>query len=314
MGNVASIPSEPIFVNNLATNQTLLDSYSDEAINDIKPILLNSTFYCDSNSNYCGLPANKNAVILTNLGIGTTNPVNKLDINGTVGISSTNTVEFGQGVSGKEINAGKIGYQRFSGGLDIVGAGASTSPTRTVTIWDNADIKQDLILSRGTRPSIYPTVLNNSLQIRSNGAGQLQLNQDNNGDVVLVGGGGQVGIANSNPAYSLDVIGTSRFSSAGSPNYLINLGSTGVGSYRSAYIYGDGTNMIFNNQQSGEIRFATNNSNKMYIKPDGSVGINTSTPMSTLDVGGNICFNYIPAGTTTSKKICMDQIAAKLAL
>jgi hypothetical protein len=50
---------------------------------------------------------------------------------------STNSVEFGADVGGKETNAGKIGYQAFSGdSLDIVGAGASAG-SRKVTLYDD---------------------------------------------------------------------------------------------------------------------------------------------------------------------------------
>jgi hypothetical protein len=62
------------------------------------------------------------------LGLGVKNPVTKLDVNGGARIAIFNTIEFGGGVAGKEINAGKIGYQTFTvDALDIVGAGSSTT-------------------------------------------------------------------------------------------------------------------------------------------------------------------------------------------
>jgi hypothetical protein len=51
------------------------------------------------------------------------------------GLSAQTTLEFGAGVAGKEVNAGKIGYQVFStDALDIVGAGTNTS-SRKITFW-----------------------------------------------------------------------------------------------------------------------------------------------------------------------------------
>jgi hypothetical protein len=45
---------------------------------------------------------------------------------GNIMINGNSTLEFGAGVAGKEVNAGKIGYQRFTAdSLDIVGAGTS---------------------------------------------------------------------------------------------------------------------------------------------------------------------------------------------
>jgi len=54
------------------------------------------------------------------------------------------TLELGPNVAGKEVNAGKIGYQKWtSDALDIVGAGTSTG-ARKVKLWDNVDIPGDL--------------------------------------------------------------------------------------------------------------------------------------------------------------------------
>lgn len=53
--------------------------------------------------------------------------------------TSGNTFEFGYGVSGKEMNAGRIGYERWTtGALDVVGAGTQAG-SRKVKIWDVLD-------------------------------------------------------------------------------------------------------------------------------------------------------------------------------
>jgi hypothetical protein len=63
-----------------------------------------------------------------NVGIGNANPTGRLHVSGTVKIDGSNFLEFGAGIAGKEINAGKIGYNSFgSGALEIVGAGTNTS-------------------------------------------------------------------------------------------------------------------------------------------------------------------------------------------
>lgn len=62
------------------------------------------------------------------LGLGVKNPVAKLDVDGGARLAGPNTLEFGGGVAGKEVNAGKIGYHSFTAdALDIVGAGSSTT-------------------------------------------------------------------------------------------------------------------------------------------------------------------------------------------
>jgi microcystin-dependent protein len=51
-----------------------------------------------------------------------------IDNGGNVGILGTKVLEFGRGIAGKESNAGKIGYNTWSGdALDIVGAGTNSN-------------------------------------------------------------------------------------------------------------------------------------------------------------------------------------------
>lgn len=68
-------------------------------------------------------------------------PANTLSIiNGNVVIPNDTTIEFGGGVNGKEINAGKIRYGGWDGGaLNIVGAAGDAS-NRTVRVWDKLQV------------------------------------------------------------------------------------------------------------------------------------------------------------------------------
>lgn len=75
-----------------------------------------------------------------NLGIMTNSPTHTVDVNGNAGIRNNNFLEFGHTVTGKEANAGKMGYQTFTpGALDIVGAGESIG-TRNIKLWDKVKI------------------------------------------------------------------------------------------------------------------------------------------------------------------------------
>ena len=71
-----------------------------------------------------------------NVGIGTGTPLARLHIAGNAKIDGNNTLEFGAGVPGKEVSAGKIGYQSFGTftALDIVGAG--TGANRKIKFWN----------------------------------------------------------------------------------------------------------------------------------------------------------------------------------
>lgn len=69
------------------------------------------------------------------VGIGVSAPAAKLHINGHQKIDSAYTLEWGAGIGGKEMNAGKIGYGTFTpGALDITGAG-NTVATRRIKLF-----------------------------------------------------------------------------------------------------------------------------------------------------------------------------------
>ncbi len=64
-----------------------------------------------------------------------------------IGVLSSNPIEYGFNVSGKQVDAGKIGYQTFtSGALDVVGAG-TTAGSRKVKLWDNVEVPGTLTVS-----------------------------------------------------------------------------------------------------------------------------------------------------------------------
>jgi hypothetical protein len=61
------------------------------------------------------------------------------DITSNLSLSNKSTLEFGKFVTGKELNAGKIGYTAFTtDALDIVGAGSNLSG-RKIQLWDNVN-------------------------------------------------------------------------------------------------------------------------------------------------------------------------------
>jgi len=76
-----------------------------------------------------------------NVSIGTSSPSTQLDVNGdtafsgNVTIAGKKTLELGAGVAGKQIAAGKIAYQKYSDGLDIIGAG-KTNTDRKIKFWN----------------------------------------------------------------------------------------------------------------------------------------------------------------------------------
>jgi len=66
-----------------------------------------------------------------NLGLGLIPQSARLHVNGPIKIEGSNIFEFGAGIAGKELNAGKIGYNAFgSNALEIVGAGTNSTNRR----------------------------------------------------------------------------------------------------------------------------------------------------------------------------------------
>lgn len=77
-----------------------------------------------------------------------------INLRSNVNIPGTNVIHFGFDVAGKQIDAGKIGYQTFTAGaLDIIGAGTGT---RLIKFWDNVTVAGSLSKSSGTFDIAHP--------------------------------------------------------------------------------------------------------------------------------------------------------------
>jgi hypothetical protein len=100
------------------------------------------------------------------------------------------------------------------------------------------------------------------------------------------------------PSERLDVTGNVRFSQfSGGKQFLINLGQSGVGGHRSAYIYGDATNMAIYNQENGHLSFGANNSERMRVSSSGDVMIGVANPIDTA-VGSADGASFYDGGTS----------------
>jgi hypothetical protein len=86
-----------------------------------------------------------------------------MQIAGTFKLQSTNEFEWGVGIS-KESNAGKIAYQKWSDGLDIVGAG-TTGPNRKIRFWaeGGSQFSGHIIMDTGDHARVYTGTGDNEL-------------------------------------------------------------------------------------------------------------------------------------------------------
>ena len=125
----------------------------------------------------------------------------------------------------------------------------------------------------------------------------------------VINAAGNVGINTVSPTARLNVSGSTDLfgnlrvgGSSSSTGFNIDLGTSGVGVFRSGYLYGDGTTIYLTNQQNGGLNFGTNNAwDRMVINAAGDVGINTASPSTKLNVAGNTdIFGTLRVGANSS--------------
>ena len=87
------------------------------------------------------------------LGMGlSSSPQSRLHVsNGGIKLDGNNEFEFGAGVANKETSAGKIAYQLWSSGLDIVGAGNNGSSRRLTVFAEGGSFFNGLIYINGVQ-------------------------------------------------------------------------------------------------------------------------------------------------------------------
>ena len=181
-------------------------------------------------------------------------------------LAGSNVLEFGQGVS-KEVNAGKIGYQKFSDALDIVGAG-TTGSNRKLKFW-------------GEGGSLFTgaVTINSGLDIggfRNSSSAQDGLNIND-----VSSGYNNLQFAQSAWGGSHAILFNAYKSNPQVNGNLMDLGNVkhanDVGSFSSG---------------SGMIHFLGNGGRMDFFVSQNSTGINTnvnwSTPVLTLLRGGNV--------------------------
>ncbi len=181
-----------------------------------------------------------NTVILgngANVGIGTTTPTHTLELNGSMGITVANQLEFGSGVT-KEVNAGKIFYDSTYG-VYVIGAG-TTSNNRKLQLYDNVVIPNGS-LGIGTSTPSQALQVNGVVRIGPDNSGSVQINPGggNSGFVGFYQGNGTtrlgyLGASASNMYYSAEGSAINQFSgnvgfntSTAAHNFELN-GSMGI--------------------------------------------------------------------------------------
>jgi hypothetical protein len=241
-----------------------------------------------------------------NVGIGTSTPSNRLDVVGAIRasagilLSSSNVFEFGHGISGKHSDAGKIGYNTWTTGLNIVGAGTGASD-RLVYIYDHLQVATSVTIPNIRITGTTNITGNANIQATTNNytltSGALNVT----GDIVLSG---------SELMFTTTGVGTPTMNGRGSGSKIVLYPETGVG-------FGDYSIGIENRNTWFQVptsthgfKFYQGTSSNFVIATNGNVGIGTLNPTAPLHVNGNIVMplasrlttavtdNFIYSGTT----------------
>jgi hypothetical protein len=199
-----------------------------------------------------------------NVGIGTNTPFTStiLDVNGPMRLG------------------GFITGNTSSFSISLGSSGTTTGIPRSATIYsDGTDM----------------TIVN-----QANGSLTLATNNDNINKNITILANGNVGIGNTSPQVTLDILGDLRignsYTLANTSSFIVSLGRSGTtgGLPRSALIQSDGKDMTISNQVNGSLAFGTNNfqnNSVLYMSSNGNVGIGTTNPQHTLDVNGRLSVN-----------------------
>lgn len=210
------------------------------------------------------------------------------DCYGTLKIRNNNVIELGAGISGKQTDAGKIGYQKFTpDALDIVGAG-TLGTNRKIKFWNEGG-------ATFTGKITAPT-----LQLTSGAAAGKILTSDATGNATW-----QTPSSNS-PVTSISFTAPLGDYSPTITARTIPAGQ-GAANERTELILfhsndpqnGAGEDLItlrapalrfqtYNNANVADINNNAGSNDRMYINSVGNVGIGTTNPVQKLHVEGNI--------------------------
>jgi uncharacterized protein YjbI with pentapeptide repeats len=128
----------------------------------------------------------------------------------------------------------------------------------------------------GSAPGFTASGTSSDFAIRT--AGYLALLTGGNNERLRITSDGKLGLGTSSPQRQLTL-------SATIPTIQLVNSTTGGGQDDGVLLYENGTNFVIENQENGEIRFATNGSQRAVIDSSGRLGIGTTSPGARISLG-----------------------------
>jgi hypothetical protein len=210
-----------------------------------------------------------------NVGIGTTNPLSRLDINAgdNIGLKLTAV-----------------------GSSDNVGTGIRFGYNQNVLTNDYFIGKIDAIKRAGGGGDLIFNSASSAVAYNSN---QLVLARN-----------GYVGVGTSTPAYKLDVLGHIRLQGVGSNIYFDTTGASAsnyigvTNNYWTTLYTGRGSTSRLDLTE-GDIRLSTNSAEQLRVSTAGNVGIGTTNPLAKLQIG-------VPSNATGAMSTALASYAGSL--
>ena len=245
-------------------------AFQDDSDTYIDTLSGNEILFVSNGANQALINANGN------LGIGTTAPSYKLDVNGDIRASSAS--DFYVGTVGMNDNSGVASGASLVGLFDNTYANIPANTTVQGAIGDidsaigNRTYTEDNYVTDSQSLTASVNALDiaiSNLEIGSSGLWRYSPNYiyAQNATDVVVANTGRLGIGTTAPATALEVVGEAR---------------------ATRYAFQDDSDTYIDTLSGNEILFVSNGANQALINANGNLGIGTTAPSYKLDVNGDI--------------------------
>jgi hypothetical protein len=239
------------------------------------------------------------------LGIGKTDPVTTLDVNGIItgigsGLSSLNASNIDSGIL--SVNYGGIGTTNLLTSSILIGNGTNALIQPENLIWDNTSSFLGVGKTNPETTLDVNGIIQSTGLLCSNGALMIDINNNVNisyGNIFVDAINNNIGIGTTEPSNKLHVLGDARIQGNLTVNGTTTVVNTDVTTSEQVLITNDGTGPALIINQTGDepiIEVQDDGETCFKILDGGHVGIGTNTKDVNVDISGNLKLSGIISG------------------